>query len=196
MFTGIIECIGTVVSVQKQDANITYGIKSSISSQCKIDQSIAHDGVCLTIVAIENDVHFVTAINETLQKTNLQQWQQGSLVNIERAMLANGRLDGHFVQGHVDSTMLCTQIENKNGSWEYTFQYNKEFAALVIEKGSICINGTSLTCFNLSHTTLKVAIIPYTYEHTSIKQLQVGSIVNVEFDIIGKYLLRKMEVEG
>lgn len=190
MFTGIIEVMGTVHSIENQGSNKSFWIQSPISSSLKIDQSVAHSGVCLTVEAIENERHRVTAISETLEKTNLHSWQQGTLVNLERCLAMHGRLDGHIVQGHVDTTATCTHKADKNGSWEFTFTFPETFAALVIEKGSISLNGTSLTIFNVERSSFTVAIIPYTYEHTNIQQVEVGSEVNIEFDIIGKYVQR------
>jgi riboflavin synthase len=195
MFTGIIESLGRITSITHNQANITFGVQSNLASQCKIDQSVAHNGVCLTIVGIQNDVHFVTAIAETLQKTNLGDWKVDSLINLERAMQANARLDGHFVQGHADATAICTNVQEQAGSWLYTFSFAEKFAALVIEKGSICINGISLTCFNVSKNSLQVAIIPYTYQHTNLKEVAVNHLVNIEFDMIGKYLARHISLQ-
>ena len=190
MFTGIIETIGTIKSITQYGSNYTYRIQSAIGQELKIDQSVAHDGVCLTVEQINGDTHQVTAIAETIAKTNLAQWKQGAVVNIERCMVMNGRLDGHIVQGHVDCTAVCTERIEKEGSWEYCFEFPTQFAALVIEKGSIAVNGTSLTCFDISNNSFKVAIIPYTFEHTSIQQVMAGTIVNIEFDVIGKYVQR------
>jgi riboflavin synthase len=195
MFTGIIETIGIVKDIKRTENNITFGVQSAISNKLKIDQSIAHDGVCLTVIKIEDDMHYVTAIDETLSKTCLQQWEIGSAINLERAMLNNARLDGHFVQGHVDSTAICTSIENRQGSWLYQFSFDAGFAALMIEKGSVCINGTSLTCFGLTNSTFVVAIIPYTYQHTNFHDLKIGGNVNIEFDILGKYIARRLQIE-
>ena len=192
MFTGIIETIGTIKSITQYGSNYTYRIQSAIGQELKIDQSVAHDGVCLTVEQINGDTHQVTAIAETIAKTNLAQWKQGAVVNIERCMVMNGRLDGHIVQGHVDCTAVCTERIEKEGSWEYCFEFPTQFAALVIEKGSIAVNGTSLTCFDISNNSFKVAIIPYTFEHTSIKQVMVGTNVNIEFDILGKYVQRSL----
>jgi riboflavin synthase len=192
MFTGIIEDLGVISNIEKKETNITFTLNSLISKDLKIDQSVAHNGVCLTVVAQNENMHQVTAINETLLKTNLQDWQVGQYVNLERAMILGARLDGHLVQGHVDATGTCIDYEEADGSWLYTFLFDKKFAPLVIEKGSICINGTSLTCFNISDTTLQVAIIPYTFEHTIFKYLKVKDIINIEFDILGKYLQRSM----
>ncbi len=194
MFTGIIETLGLVKDIVHSGSNITYLISSSIGQELKIDQSLAHDGVCLTVESINNDLHQVTAIAETISKTNLTGWKIGSTINLERCMLMNGRLDGHIVQGHVDCTAICIERIDKNGSWEFQFEFPTEFAHLVIEKGSIAVNGTSLTCFAITNNSFKVAIIPYTYEHTSIQNMQAGSLVNIEFDILGKYVQRNIEL--
>ena len=193
MFTGIIECTGIVEKIESKGSNKTFWIKSPIGNELKIDQSLAHNGVCLTVEEIANSIHCVTAIEETLRKTNLHTLQISSEINLERCMLMNGRLDGHIVQGHVDCTATCTHKKQLDGSWEFSFKFDNQFAHLVIEKGSISINGTSLTCFNVSENNFTVAIIPYTFEHTNIKHVVAGSIVNIEFDIIGKYILRRME---
>ena len=190
MFTGIIECIGTVETIIITGTNHTFWVSSPLSHQFKIDQSVSHNGVCLTVEEMVDNKHKVTAIEETLRKTTLENWEIGTEINIEQCMVMNGRLDGHIVQGHVDTTAVCTQLKILEGSWEYTFMFNEDFAHLVIEKGSISVNGTSLTCFNVSKNTFTVAIIPYTYNHTSIKQIQGGNEVNIEFDIIGKYISR------
>jgi riboflavin synthase len=165
-------------------------IGSGLSGLLKVDQSVSHSGVCLTVEKVEEDSHQVTAIAETLSKTNLGQWQKGSIVNLERCVPMNGRLDGHLVQGHVDATAICSNVEDQNGSWLYTFRYPAHFAHLLIEKGSICVNGISLTAFNLAENHFSVAIIPYTYEHTNLKQVKAGDSVNLEFDMVGKYLAR------
>lgn len=196
MFTGIIESTGKIESIENQGSNRIFWINSPISEQLKIDQSVSHDGVCLTVDALKQGSHRVTAIEETLRKTNLNEWKAGNEVNVERCMQMNGRLDGHIVQGHVDSTAVCTDTKTFEGSYEYTFEFSDEFSALVIEKGSITVNGTSLTCFNIGRNTFTVAIIPYTYEHTNIKSVTKGSVVNIEFDVIGKYIQRRQEVEA
>lgn len=195
MFTGIIETTGIIESITENGTNKTFWVSSTLAQELKIDQSLCHDGVCLTVEAIADNRFQVTAIKETLLKTNLQQWQVGHKVNLERCLQMNGRLDGHFVQGHVDDTATCTEVKTLDGSWEYTFEINPQFATLIIEKGSVCINGTSLTCFNVGATNFTVAIIPYTYQHTNIHLVQTGTKVNIEFDVIGKYFLRKQEVE-
>lgn len=194
MFTGIIETIGTVESVVITGSNYTFQITSSITNELKVDQSVSHDGVCLTVEAINNSTYQVTAIAETIQKTNLQLWKPGTKVNIERCMVMNGRLDGHIVQGHVDCTATCVEKKDLAGSWEYRFVFPEQFAPLVIEKGSISVNGTSLTCFNINNNSFTVAIIPYTYHHTSMQQVQVDSVVNIEFDLLGKYVQRSIEL--
>lgn len=194
MFTGIVENTGTVSEIIKQGTNYTFWISSTLSKELKVDQSLSHSGVCLTVEEIRENAHRVTAIEETLKKTSLEHWKNGTLVNLERCLPMNGRLDGHFVQGHVDTTGTCISRENKNGSWEFTFSFPEEFASLVIEKGSISMNGISLTIFNITNTSFTVAIIPYTFEHTNIRDIHPGDMVNLEFDVIGKYLLRKMQL--
>ncbi len=190
MFTGIIESVGTVTEVIETGSNRSFWIKSAISTELKIDQSVAHDGVCLTVDELKEGQHRVTAVKETLSKTSLVSWGPTRLINLERSMLMNGRLDGHLVQGHVDTTGTCKEIQEQAGSWLFTFSFPEEFANLLVEKGSASVNGTSLTVFNVQRNNFRVAIIPYTYEHTNIHQLQAGSPVNIEFDIIGKYVLR------
>lgn len=194
MFTGIVENTGIVTDIIQQGTNYTFWINSPLSKELKVDQSLSHSGVCLTVEETREDAHRVTAIDETLKKTSLQNWKKGTLVNLERCLPMNGRLDGHFVQGHVDTTGTCISRENRNGSWEFTFSFPEEFASLVIEKGSISMNGISLTIFNITNSTFTVAIIPYTFGHTNIRDIHPGDIVNLEFDVIGKYLLRKMQV--
>jgi riboflavin synthase len=190
MFTGIIEQMGTVTEITATGTNLSFWITAPMTGELKPDQSVAHNGVCLTVEVIEGERYRVTAIAETLAKTNLSDWRVGSVVNLERCMQLNGRLDGHIVQGHVDTTGICTSVQEKSGSWEYRFQFDRRFAPLCIEKGSITINGTSLTLFDVSDDGFSVAIIPYTYEHTNIHRLQVGDKVNLEFDLIGKYVNR------
>lgn len=194
MFTGIIETIGEVVATQAEGTNIHFTIQSTLSSQLKIDQSVAHNGVCLTVIGLNptNNTHTVTAIQETLDKTNLGQWHKGTVVNIERCMPANGRFDGHIVQGHVDQTATCTQIEETNGSWLFTFEYTPT-GNITVEKGSITVNGISLTVVNSQQNSFSVAIIPYTYNNTNFKALQIGHTINLEFDIVGKYIARLLE---
>lgn len=196
MFTGIIETTGSVVGITSSGSNIDFRIKSPFTGELKIDQSVAHNGVCLTVVDIAGDEYTVTAVNETLQKTNLSGWKEGGIVNLERALQAGARLDGHFVQGHVDTTGTCIGVKVLEGSRLYRFQFPGQFAALVIEKGSICINGVSLTVFDVTDNEFGVTIIPYTYEHTNFRMLNTGDIVNIEFDILGKYLLRSLRLSG
>lgn len=195
MFTGIIEAKGTITDISISDSNYTFWIESSLSSQLKIDQSLSHNGVCLTVEEIKSNMHRVTAIQETLQKTNLGNLSVGSVINLERCMTLNGRIDGHIVQGHVDTTGVCKKITNKNGSWEYLIEINPSFAGLIIEKGSICMNGISLTIFNVTKNSFTVAIIPYTFEHTNIHLLIEGATVNIEFDMIGKYVNRLQSLQ-
>lgn len=190
MFTGIIESQGTVTGIEESGSNRIFWIESPLSAELKIDQSIAHDGVCLTVDSLQPGQHRVTAIAETLAKTNLGAWQNGYLVNLERCMPMNGRIDGHIVQGHVDATGILQSVKDENGSWVLDFSFPSDFAPLMIEKGSICINGTSLTAFNVGRESFSVALIPYTYEHTNLSRLEKGQKVNLEFDMIGKYINR------
>ena len=195
MFTGIIESLGKVIKTDTNGTNKTFWIESPISASFKVDQSIAHDGVCLTVEEITENSHRVTAVAETLDKTNLVQWAEGTTVNLERSLLPTNRLDGHFVQGHVDTTAICEKIKNKGGSHEIEFSFPKKHAALVIEKGSVCVSGISLTAFDVKKDSFKVAIIPYTFEHTNLQYLKEGDAVNLEFDLIGKYILRKLSLD-
>ena len=188
MFTGIIEAIGSVVNVEKSGTNVDFTIQSNISDELKIDQSVAHNGVCLTVTEVLDGAHKVTAVDETLQKTNLGKALVGNQINLERCMAANGRFDGHIVQGHVDQTAICTQVQKLDGSWLFDFEYDTTSGNITVEKGSICINGTSLTCFNSENGAFRVTIIPYTIENTNFKNLKAGDTVNLEFDIIGKYV--------
>lgn len=190
MFTGIIETLGTIQEIKKDKDNIHVTIDSSITTELKIDQSVAHNGICLTVVAIKDTTYTVTAIDETIKKTNLGDWKEGDLVNLERAMKLGDRLDGHIVQGHVDQTGSCIAISEANGSWIYTFEYDDKLNNLTIEKGSITVNGVSLTVVNSQKNQFSVAIIPYTHEHTNFKNFKVGSKINLEFDVIGKYVSR------
>lgn len=194
MFTGIIEITGTVQNIIATGTNKTFWIHSSISNQFTIDQSVAHNGVCLTVEEIKDGLHRVTAIEETLLKTSLNSWTTGSVINIERCLQMHGRLDGHMVQGHVDAVAVCIETVTKDGSWEYTFQFDKKFAALIIEKGSIAVNGISLTIFNIKEDSFTVAIIPYTYQHTNMQYLQKGDSINIEYDMVGKYVNRYMQL--
>lgn len=195
MFTGIIESVGEILSVKKEGKNIHYQITSDISRELKIDQSVAHQGACLTVTAQQDDWHQVTAINETLSKTNLKTWEEGTKVNIERCMKADGRYDGHMVYGHVDQVGRCVYVTDMQGSTEFTFQYEPGLQSMVVEKGSICLNGISLTVYNVSKDVFSVAIIPYTLEHTTMKDIGKGSLINLEFDIIGKYVARMMDMK-
>ena len=187
MFTGIIEEVADVVALKKQASNIHFSLKSLMTHELKIDQSIAHNGVCLTVVAIDADVYTVTAINETLQKSNLGFLEVGSKVNLERSIQMGARLDGHMVQGHVDQTAICKQVKEDKGSHILTFEH-KDSDNITVEKGSVCINGVSLTVVNSKDTSFSVAIIPYTFKHTNLHTIQVGALVNVEYDILGKYI--------
>ena len=190
MFTGIIEAKGTVKEVISNGSNKSYWIESPISSQLRPDQSVSHNGVCLTVEEIRDASHRATAIEETLKKTELGDWIAGSVVNLERCLPVNGRLDGHFVQGHVDTTGRCIKRKQKNGSWELGFEFPEKFAPLIIEKGSVSVNGISLTAFNVKRKNFTVAIIPYTFEHTNIGAIQKNDTVNLEFDLLGKYIQR------
>jgi len=190
MFTGIIEALGKVERIEKEGTNVHFTVSSSISETLKIDQSLSHNGVCLTVVALENGTHTVTAIDETLNRTNLGDWQIGTLVNLERAMSVNARLDGHMVQGHVDGTGKCVEVRSVDGSWYYTFEYEATPEHLLADKGSICINGVSLTVVEPVDNHFSVAIIPYTHEHTNFKNIKAGTTINLEFDIIGKYIAK------
>jgi riboflavin synthase len=196
MFTGIIETLGIVEQLEKEQENLHITLKSSFTNELKIDQSVAHNGVCLTVVVINGDYYTVTAIAETIQKTNLAQWQIKDSINLERAMKLGDRLDGHLVQGHVDQTARCIAIQETNGSWVYTFEYDQNKGNITIEKGSITVNGVSLTVINSKQNQFSVAIIPYTFEHTNFKDFKLGTIVNLEFDVIGKYVSRLYKNEN
>ncbi|MFD2968662.1 riboflavin synthase [Sphingobacterium bambusae] len=196
MFTGIIETLGTVTKVEHDQSNIHFFITSSLSKELKIDQSVSHNGVCLTVVNVQADSHQVTAIQETLTKSNLGTLKVGDLVNIERCTLANGRFDGHIVQGHVDQTAICTAKEDQHGSWLFTFEYDPTQQNITVEKGSITVNGISLTVLNSTNNSFAVAIIPYTIEHTNLQHTKVGDSVNLEFDIVGKYVSKIMAMRG
>jgi riboflavin synthase len=190
MFTGIIETLGTVIKIDIEGTNKNFCIESGISRELKVDQSISHNGVCLTVTRSEGGRHWVTTIDETLQKSSLGKWEEGDLVNLERCMIANGRFDGHIVQGHVDQPGICKSIKEMDGSWIFDFEYDPAVGNMTVEKGSITVNGVSLTCFNSRDNGFTVAIIPYTYHHTNFQKLVPGDIVNLEFDIIGKYVKR------
>ena len=196
MFTGIIETTGSIKDIFVTGSNKTFWIESSLSYELKVDQSVSHNGVCLTVEETRTSLHRITAIEETLFKTNLNNWKINDVVNIERCMQMNGRLDGHIVQGHVDTVATCIDVLTKDGSWEYTCVFDKKFGALVIEKGSISLNGVSLTIFNVGEDRFTVAIIPYTYEHTNMKYLKIGDNINIEFDMIGKYVTRFIQLKS
>jgi riboflavin synthase len=188
MFTGIIEALGRVKTIEKDRSNVHFTVESAISNELKIDQSLSHDGVCLTVVAVENGAHRVTAIEETLQRSRIGEWAVGSLVNLERCLPIGGRLDGHLVQGHVDDVAECVSVEERDGSWRYTFRYQPSSKHLLVDKGSVCVNGVSLTVVTPHDDLFTVAIIPYTWEHTNFQHITPGARVNIEFDIIGKYV--------
>lgn len=196
MFTGIIQGMGAVKSIISNGSNRSFWIQSPLSSSFKVDQSISHDGVCLTVEEIQGDTYRVTAIEETLKLTTLNNWGEGKQVNLEASLKLSDRLDGHLVQGHADSTVKCLKRKEKAGSWEYQFSLPHRFAELVIEKGSVCLNGISLTAFEVKKKSFFVAIIPYTFEHTNISQVQPGDEVNIEFDVLGKYLLRRLSLKA
>lgn len=194
MFTGIIEQLGVIKKIEKEGDNVHFTVESNFTNELKIDQSVAHNGCCLTVVAIDGNEYVVTAILETLKKTNLGSWNVGTKVNLERCMQMNGRLDGHIVQGHVDTTAECINIEDENGSWKFTFRY--ETSQPTVDKGSATINGTSLTVVDSKEQEFSVCIIPFTYEHTNFHQLKIGDRVNLEFDIIGKYVAKLMGLKS
>lgn len=194
MFTGIIEDLGKIEKLEREGDNLHITVTSSLSPELKIDQSVAHNGVCLTVVQLNNLNYTVTAIEETLSKTNLGTLHEGDVVNLERAMILGTRLDGHIVQGHVDQTAICKEVISKDGSWIFTFEYDSKLNNVTIEKGSITVNGVSLTVVNSKPTQFSVAIIPYTYEHTTFKNFKKGTVVNLEFDVIGKYVKRLMSL--
>jgi len=194
MFTGIIETLGEITKLEKEGSNLHITVDSALTQELKIDQSIAHNGVCLTVVSLNGSAYTVTAIEETLQKTNLNNLKVGDKVNLERAMILSSRLDGHIVQGHVDQTGVCTSVAEKDGSWIFSFEYDASQRNPTIEKGSITIDGTSLTVVDSGHNTFSVAIIPYTYEHTRFNSYKTGTVVNLEFDVIGKYVAKLMSL--
>ena len=196
MFTGIIECTGLIKDIITTGTNKSFWVASPFSGDLKIDQSLSHNGVCLTVEEINNGMHRVTAIEETLLKTNLSTWANDTVVNLERCMQLNGRLDGHIVQGHIDCTATCSETTQRDGSWEYIFNFSSEFAAFIIEKGSVTVNGISLTCFNVTNNHFTVAIIPYTFEHTNMSSLKQGDMVNIEWDVVGKYVARIMQLKS
>jgi riboflavin synthase len=193
MFTGIIETMGTIAGAIQHGGNLELTIHSPLAQELKIDQSVSHNGVCLTVTAVEEQQYKTVAVTETLQKSNLGKLQPGQAVNLERAMVFNSRIDGHIVQGHVDGTGICESVTEQDGSWLYRIRFQPEFAPLIVEKGSICLNGISLTVFNISNDAFTVAIIPYTFQHTNIQYLRPGDTVNLEFDILGKYVARQLK---
>jgi riboflavin synthase len=195
MFTGIIESLGQVKEIATSGTNKSFWIESSLSTGFTIDQSVAHNGVCLTVEDVQNGLHKVTAVEETLKKSELGQWTIGSLINLEQSLLPTQRVDGHFVQGHVDTTGSCKKIRDRDGSREITFEFPKKFAEFLVEKGSICVNGISLTAYDVKKSSFTVAVIPYTLEHTNLHLLKEGDPVNLEFDLIGKYILRKLSLD-
>ena len=190
MFSGIIEGLGEVTAIQKEQSNLHITVKAPFTKELKVDQSIAHNGVCLTVIDIKNDNYTVTAIDETIQKTNIGLLNVGEQLNLERCLRVGDRLDGHIVQGHVDQRAVCTKMEETNGSWTFTFEYDASKNNVTVEKGSVCVNGVSLTVVNSLNNSFSVCIIPYTFEHTNFKTIKPGSIVNIEFDILGKYISR------
>lgn len=192
MFTGIIETLGDITHLEKEGTNLHITVRSTLTEDLKIDQSVSHNGVCLTVISLDGNTYSVTAIEETLQKTSLKHLQVGNQVNLERAMILGSRLDGHIVQGHVDQTGICTSVQEKNGSWFFSFEYDASTNNPTIEKGSITIDGTSLTVVNSGANTFSVAIIPYTYENTRFNSYKAGTVVNLEFDVIGKYVAKLM----
>ncbi|TYP97204.1 riboflavin synthase alpha chain [Sphingobacterium allocomposti] len=196
MFTGIIETLGTIKKIEQDKSNLHFYIESAISNELKIDQSVSHNGVCLTVVELDGSVHKVTAIRETLAKSNLGDLRVGDLVNLERCTPAGGRFDGHIVQGHVDQTARCINKEDQDGSWLFTFEYDRNDENITVEKGSITVNGISLTVVDSQTDRFSVAIIPFTLAHTNMKQVEIGHVVNLEFDIIGKYVAKMMTMRG
>ena len=196
MFTGIVESLGKITNINLEEGNVDFTIKSSISKELKIDQSVSHNGVCLTVVDVKNDTHTVTAVKETLDKSSLKNFNEGDSINLERAMKLGERLDGHMVQGHVDGVAKCIEVNLNEGSWIYKFEFDKNWQSLLIEKGSVCINGVSLTVFGINDNTFCVTIIPYTFENTSFKELKPGDLVNIEFDMVGKYLSRFYQLKN
>ena len=190
MFTGTIERLGTIEEIRKEEMNVHFRVNGDITQELKIDQSVAHNGVCLTVTSLQEESYWVTAVNETLEKTTLRSWKVGTKVNLERCMLNNGRFDGHIVQGHVDQIGTCVAIQKEGGSWLFDFEYDASTGNVVVEKGSIAINGISLTCFHSKDNSFTVAIVPYTYGYTNMQDVKIGDHVNLEFDIIGKYIQR------
>jgi riboflavin synthase len=195
MFTGIIKDVATLQQIVKKGSNVIFTFKSNVANELKVDESVSHNGICLTVESIENNYYTLTAVAETIAKTNIGFWEIEDTVNIERAMLLNARLDGHLVQGHIDTTALCTNRVDVDGSWLFSFEFSEDFAALVIEKGSICINGISLTLFNVGRNSFDVTVIPYTFNHTNINSVFKGTVVNLEFDMVGKYIQRMQSLK-
>lgn len=195
MFTGIVETTGIIEEIVQTGSNRSFRIASAISSELRVDQSVSHDGVCLTVEEVSAGSHVVTAIQETLDKTNLSARKPGDTINLERCLAMNGRLDGHIVQGHVDATATCREKKDKDGSVEFVFEFDRSFAELIVEKGSVTVNGISLTCFNITENTFTIAVIPYTLAHTNISEVYPGTLVNIEFDILGKYVNRKLNLQ-
>jgi riboflavin synthase len=196
MFSGIVEATGRVMRIEREQSNVHFWVNASFADELAIDQSVAHNGVCLTVVALESDQYKVTAIAETLQRTNLGAWLEGTEVNLERCLKLSDRIDGHMVQGHVDTTATCVSVDETDGSWKYFFEYEHKPEWTTVPKGSICVNGVSLTVVDSEKGRFSVCIIPYTYEHTNFKQLSAGQLVNLEFDIIGKYVMRYMSINN
>ena len=194
MFTGIIETTGKIAGVEKKGSNKIFYVESALGAELKPDQSVSHNGVCLTVEEVKGNTHRVSAIEETLLKTNLNNWLMHDTINLERCLPMNGRIDGHIVQGHVDTVAECTHKIKKEGSTEFSFEIDKKYAGHIIEKGSICLNGISLTIFNIGLTHFSAAIIPYTFEHTNMQQIKTGSLVNIEFDLLGKYIQRLQSI--
>ena len=196
MFSGIVEATGRVMRIEREQSNVHFWVNASFADELAIDQSVAHNGVCLTVVALKSDQYKVTAIAETLQRTNLGAWLEGTEVNLERCLKLSDRIDGHMVQGHVDTTATCVSVDETDGSWKYFFEYEHKPEWTTVPKGSICVNGVSLTVVDSEKGRFSVCIIPYTYEHTNFKQLSAGQLVNLEFDIIGKYVMRYMSINN
>lgn len=194
MFTGIIEAFGIITGIERGAGNLNITLESPFSNNLKVDQSVAHNGICLTVVSVKDNQYSVTAIEETIKKTNIGSWKEGDKINLERAMVQGARFDGHMVQGHVDTTAVCKSIEIKSGSWIFNFEYEPNDLLITVEKGSICVNGVSLTVVNSQPHRFSVAIIPYTFENTSFQYLKEGDVVNLEFDVIGKYIARYMQL--
>lgn len=192
MFTGIIEKIGRVEEIESVGNNLRFTISSEVAEELKVDESVSHNGICLTVESVNGHNYTLSAVQETILKTNIKYWKEGDSVNLERAMLMNGRLDGHIVQGHVDDVAQCISRIDLNGSWEFTFKFDEQFGDLMIEKGSVCLNGVSLTAYNVGDEQFTVSIIPYTFEHTNLNTVVEGDFVNIEFDILGKYVQRML----